>query len=111
MVLLTVVGCGTSRGAMLNSSVGSSGGSSAYQVNLTWIAPPAGDDPPVSYNVFRRTSSTTFLQINAVPITDLSFSDKFVDYGETYDYQLESVDAAGNPSVPSDVIAVTIPQS
>ena len=78
-------------------------------VNLAWNA-PASTDPAVSYNVYRAPSgSTTYAQINAKPVTATSYTDTTVAGGKTYDYEVESVDASGAASAPSNMAAVVVP--
>jgi hypothetical protein len=82
----------------------------AYEVNLTWDAPAASSDPVVGYDVFRAPGgSSVYAQINSGPVTVTAFTDDAVVEGNTYDYLVEGVDAAGNNSVPSNMAAVAVP--
>jgi len=103
-----------------NSSTGSStviavtgtGGtaSTSYEVNLTWNAPTGSSDAVAGYYVYRSPSSgTSYQQLNSTPITQTTYTDSSVTDGQTYDYMVESVDAAGNTSVPSNVACLPIP--
>jgi hypothetical protein len=81
----------------------------AYEVNLTWDAPETSPDPVVGYEVFRAPGdSTMYSQINIDPVTVTAFTDDAVVEG-TYDYVVESVDAAGINSAPSNVAQVPVP--
>jgi fibronectin type 3 domain-containing protein len=62
------------------------------------------------YNVYRAPSgSTSYQQINPSLVTLTSYSDTSVQDGQTYDYIVESVDAEGNTSSPSNMASVPIP--
>jgi fibronectin type 3 domain-containing protein len=94
------------------SSGGGTGGGGSYEVNLTWFAPTDSSDPVAGYNVYRAPSGgTSYQQINPkeLPSTQTSYSDNSVQDGLTYDYIVESVDASGVTSVPSNVASVNIP--
>jgi hypothetical protein len=101
-----------------NSSTGSStmvtltgtGEATSYEVNLTWDAPASSSDPVAGYNVYRSPSGgTSYQQLNTSAITQTSFVDTTVLTGQTYDYIVESVDASGNTSVPSNMASVLVP--
>ena len=86
--------------------------SSLYEVNLTWGAPSNSPDPVAGYNVYRTPSGgTSYQQVNTtvLPTTPTAYTDTNVQDGQTYDYIVESVDADGNTSVPSNMAAVVIP--
>ena len=103
-----------------NSSTGSStvitvtgtgeSASTSYEVNLTWDAPTGSTDAVAGYYVFRSPSGgTSYQQLNSTAITQTTYMDTSVTDGQTYDYMVESVDAAGNTSVPSNVACIPIP--
>jgi hypothetical protein len=84
--------------------------SSSYEVNLTWDAPTSSSDPVAGYNVYRSPSSgTSYQQLNASAITQTSYVDTAVQAGQVYDYIVESVDASGVTSAPSNMASATIP--
>jgi fibronectin type 3 domain-containing protein len=86
------------------------GVSIAYQVNLAWNAPTSSSDPVASYNVYRAPSGTTsYQQVNTAAVIQTSYVDGNVQLGSTYDYIVESVDAQGNTSTPSNMASVNIP--
>jgi hypothetical protein len=101
-----------------NSSTGSStvigltgtGVAVLYQVNLTWDAPTSSTDPVAGYNVYRAPSgSTNYQQLNSAAVTQTTYVDTTVLNSQTYDYIVESIDASGVTSSPSNMAAVPIP--
>jgi hypothetical protein len=101
-----------------NSSTGSStligltgtGVAASYEVNLTWNAPTSSPDPVAGYNVYRSPSGASSYQIlNPSVVTTTAYADETALDGQTYDYIVESVDASGNQSVPSNMAAVAVP--
>jgi hypothetical protein len=87
------------------------GQAASYEVDLTWIAPASSPDPVAGYNVYRAPSgSTSYQQINPALVTQTAYNDTSVlQDGQTYDYIVESVDAEGNTSSPSNMASVPIP--
>ena len=101
-----------------NSSTGSSavvslsgtGIAASYQVILTWVPPTSSPDPVAGYNVYRAPSGgSTYTQLNSTVMTQTTYTDTNVTNGQTYDYIVESVDASGVQSVPSNTAVVPIP--
>jgi hypothetical protein len=85
-------------------------GTTAYAVDLSWDAPSSSTDPVAGYNVYRALSGTTaYQQLNSYADTQVAFEDSTVQAGLTYDYMVESVDASGVESVPSNIAVVAIP--
>jgi hypothetical protein len=81
-----------------------------YQVNLSWDAPTSSPDPLAGYNVYRSPDgASTYQQLNMAVVTQTTYVDTGVEEGQTYDYIVESVDAAGVESAPSNAAAVPIP--
>jgi hypothetical protein len=81
-----------------------------YQVNLSWDAPASSADPPVGYRIFRAVDgSTQYTLLNAALDDSTSYPDTTVQNGHTYTYYVESVDAEGNQSAPSNIFSATIP--
>jgi len=115
----TVAGAVTGQLAITsNSSTGSSaivslsgtGAAASYQVNLTWDPPTSSPDPVAGYNVYRAPSgSSSYTQLNTAVMATTTFTDTNVTNGQTYDYIVESVDASGVTSTPSNMAAVPIP--
>jgi hypothetical protein len=80
------------------------------QVNLAWDAPSSSPDPVAGYNVYRAPSgSTTYQLLSSVSNSQLAYTDTGVQAGLTYDYIVESVDASGVTSAPSNMASVTLP--
>ncbi len=101
-----------------NSSTGSStviglsgtGVGVLYEVNLSWDAPASSPDPVAGYNVYRsRDGASTYQQLNTAVVTQTTYVDTTVQNAQTYDYIVESVDASGVTSSPSNMAAVPIP--
>jgi len=88
-------------------------GQGSYQVNLTWDAPTSSTDPVAGYNIYRSPSgASSYTLLKSVSSSTLSYSDtSSLTDGLVYDYIVESVDASGNDSVPSNTAVVTIPSS
>jgi hypothetical protein len=81
-----------------------------YQVNLSWDAPTSSPDPVAGYIVYRSPSGASlYVQLNPTVVTQTAYVDSNVQDGQTYDYIVESVDAAGIVSVPSNTAVVPIP--
>jgi hypothetical protein len=85
------------------------GQATAYVVSVTWQAPTSSTDPVSGYNIYRSPSgSATYQLLSSVADTQLAYTDNNVQNGQTYDYIVESVDASGNESVPSNMASVSI---
>ena len=81
-----------------------------YQVNLSWDAPTSSPDPVAGYNVYRSPDgASTYQQLNTTVVTQTTYVDTGVQDGQTYDYIVESVDASGIESAPSNTATVPIP--
>jgi len=81
-----------------------------YFVNLSWDAPTSSTDPVAGYNVYRsRDGASAYQQLNAAVVTQTTYVDTGVQDGQTYDYIVESVDASGVESAPSNTANVAIP--
>ena len=75
---------------------------------------PANPERDVAgYNVYRSTDPNLpkdqWTRLNAAPLTRTTFQDDNVETGKKYYYYLTAVDAAGNTSVPSEVVSETVP--
>jgi fibronectin type 3 domain-containing protein len=77
-------------------------------VALNWVA---STTPNVTYNVYRSTvSGSGYSQINASPVTTLSFTDTQVSSGTTYFYVVRSFDGTTESANSNEAKAV-IPQA
>jgi hypothetical protein len=91
-------------------SLSGTGVGGAYVVDLSWVAPAASADPVVGYNIYRSPDgASSYQQMNPSPVTQPIYVDTAVQSGLTYDYIVESVDAAGVESNPSNVAVIPVP--
>ncbi len=82
------------------------------EVNLTWDAPASSPDPVAGYNAYREQSgSTNYTLLNPAPLalTPTVYTDLGSGCGVTQNYIVESVDAQGVTSAPSNVASITLP--
>jgi hypothetical protein len=115
----TVTGAATGQLTITsNSSKGSSavvalsgtGAAVSYAVGLSWSTPASSPDPVAGYNVYRSPSgASSYQQLNTTVVTQTTYVDTGVKNSQTYDYIVESVDASGVSSSPSNMAAVPIP--
>jgi Abnormal spindle-like microcephaly-assoc'd, ASPM-SPD-2-Hydin len=115
----TVTGAATGQLAVQSNSATSAsaviglsgtGESAPHQVSLTWSAPASSPAPVVGYYVYRSSGgSSAYQQLNSSVDTQTTYVDSTVQAGLTYDYLVESVDAAGVESNPSGSVAATVP--
>jgi fibronectin type 3 domain-containing protein len=79
-------------------------------VNLNWDAPTSSSDPVAGYNVYRATGSSSLYQLlNPSVNNSTSYTDSTVATNTAYSYYVESVDAEGNQSPPSNSFTVSVP--
>ena len=105
---LTISSNSTS-GSSTSVALSGTGTTVAHSVSLSWSAPASSTDPVVGYNIYRSLSGGSLQMLNATPITGTNYVDNSVVSGSTYAYTVESVDANGVQSVPSNQTNVTIP--
>ena len=82
------------------------------EVNLAWDAPTSSPDPVAGYNAYRTQSgSTNYTLLNPAPLalTPTAYTDFGSGCGVTQNYIVESVDASGMTSEPSNVASATLP--
>ncbi len=107
---LTIVSTSSTNPSDVITLSGTGESATAYEVNLTWDAPTSSTDSITGYNVYRAPSgSTAYQQINAAVVMCTTYNDTSVQTGQTYDYTVESVDASGITSTPSNMASVTTP--
>ena len=79
-----------------------------HSVALAWN--PSASSDVVSYNLYRSTSSTgSFTKVGSTTSTVLVFTDKTVQGGQTYFYEVTSVDSGGLESASDGPVQVAIP--
>ena len=79
-------------------------------MNLSWRAPSSSSDPVSGYNVYRSPSgASSYQQVNPSMLTGTTYTDSTVQAGQNYDYIVESVDASGVESAPSNTASAAIP--
>jgi len=80
------------------------------QVSLSWNAPSSSTDPVAGYNIYRSTGgSSSYQLVNSSVDAQTTYVDTTVQNGLTYDYIVESVDASGVVSSPSNTLSITTP--
>jgi fibronectin type 3 domain-containing protein len=90
-------------------SLSGTGAAEQHEVDLTWDAPSSSPVPVAGYDVYRSTGGSAFQLLNSSLDTQTAYVDSTVQSGKTYSYEVESVDASGMASSPSNQITVTIP--
>jgi hypothetical protein len=90
------------------AAIGLSGTAVAYEVQLNWSAPSS--DAVTGYKVYRSTGGTSNYQLlSSSVVSDTMYTDTSVQSGDAYDYVVESVDASGKQSGPSNTTTVVVP--
>ena len=81
---------------------------------LTWTPPPPGDSHAVvGYNVFRAATTGAYTKLEPAPFFISSgpggdvFTDSTAQPGQTYRYQVQSVDLFGRASAPSAPVTLS----
>jgi hypothetical protein len=106
---LTIVST-SSTNPTVTISLSGTGVAAGYQVDLSWDAPASSPDPVAGYNVYRSPSgASSYVQVNSSAVTETAYTDTSVQAGQAYDYIVESTDASGVESAPSNVASATIP--
>ena len=81
-----------------------------FSAELVWQAPENSPDPVAGYNVYRSLSASggfALLESQGLGTTYADTSQ--LEYSTTYYYMVESIDASGLESPPSNVAGVPIP--
>jgi fibronectin type 3 domain-containing protein len=105
---LTINSTSSTNGTAVIALTGT-GTAAAHAVDLSWDAPGSSEDPVAGYNVFRApTGGSVYQLVNSSVDANTAYVDSTVQNGVSYDYYVESVDASGVESVPSNTFAVTI---
>ena len=104
---LTIISNSSTNGTAVISL---SGTGEPHEVELSWNAAISSADPAVGYYVYRSTGgSSSYQLLNTTEDIQTAYMDITVQSGLTYDYIVESVDASGVESAPSNIASVTIP--
>jgi hypothetical protein len=99
----------SSSGSSTVVSLSGTGVQDSYEVDLSWDAPTSSPDPVAGYNVYRSPSgASSYQQLNSSVVTQTTYADTTVQAGQNYDYIVESVDASGVTSVPSNTANATL---
>jgi len=100
----------SSSGGTTTVSLIGSGAAAAYSVDLSWSAPESSPVQIAGYRIYRANGgSSSYAELNSSLESGTSYTDSTVQAGVSYDYYVESVDAAGVSSAPSSAFAVAIP--
>ena len=75
-------------------------------VALTWRPNTAA----AGFNIYRSPAGAgSYTKVNGNPILGASFADRGLAHGTAYDYQIRAIDASGQESAPTNVIAAATP--
>jgi hypothetical protein len=106
---LTIQSNSTTNATAMITLSGTGQSAAPHEVDLSWSAPASSTDPIVGYNIYRSTGSSGYQLLNPSVDTQTTYVDNSVQTGLTYDYVVESVDAEGIESVPSNQATATVP--
>ena len=82
----------------------------SHSVNLSWNAPSSSSNPVDSYQVDRAVAgSTQYSTVGTTTAASTVFTDTSVTNGQSYVYQVRSVDDQGTASGPSNTVTLAIP--
>jgi hypothetical protein len=104
---VTINSNSTSGGAAVVGLSGT-GTAVAHEVDLSWNAPTGAPDV-AGYNIYRAAGTGSLALVNSSLNTSLTYVDKTIVSGTSYNYVVKSVDSTGMESVPSNQITVAIP--
>jgi len=76
------------------------------RINLLWDANFESDF--AGYNVYRSEDGISFTKINDVPLKSPTYRDEKTEPGKKYSYRVTALDAIGNESTPSEIMAGTV---
>lgn len=90
------------------SGTGTSSGSTAHSVSLSWTESSSGLQ---GFNVYRGTQSGTYSKITSSPVSSMSYTDSAVSSGTTYYYVVTAVSTSGVESSYSSPVTAAVPAS
>ncbi len=91
------------------ATIGLTGAGETHQVDLSWNSPTPCDDPIAGFHVYRAASGSASYQLLSAAVDGVAqYSDSTVISGQSYDYVVTAVDAAGVESMPSNMTSVSI---
>jgi hypothetical protein len=109
-VTLTATAGGVSRNYLIQLLGSGTQTTSQYAVQLNWNAPVESTSSLAGYRVYRANAGTTSYQLlNSTLDLKTSFSDATVQSGNSYEYEVKSVNSSGIESAPSGPALFTIP--
>jgi hypothetical protein len=107
---LTIISNSSTNGTAVIGLTGTGTAAVSYSVDLTWDAPTSSPDPVAGYNIYRAPSgSSPYTLLGSSVGTETTYVDGTVVAGQSYDYEVKSVDSSGVESVPAGPVPVTIP--
>jgi fibronectin type 3 domain-containing protein len=97
-------------GGTATIALSGTGQATSYTVDLSWSAPSSSTDPVAGYNIYRSSNGgSTYQLLNSSAQSTTTYTDSTVQAGTSYMYYVESVDAQGSASSPSNTWSATIP--
>lgn len=97
-------------GGTVTLALTGTGQAASYSVDLTWDAPAPNGDAVTGYSVYRSSNGgTSYSLMNSAADANATYTDTTVTNGTSYKYYVESVDAKGNRSGPSNTWSIAIP--
>ena len=96
-----IIGAGACNAAVVQRVIAATlPGGTCHPVSLSWS--PSSSQNLAGYNVYRSaTSGSGYVKLNSSPLTGTAYVDASSQPGQTYYYELTSVDVSGNESAPS----------
>jgi hypothetical protein len=96
--------------SLTETAIATQPATTAHSVNLSGKATATTPVPVDSYQVNRAVSgSTQYSVVGTTTSSSTAFTDTSVQSGQTYVYQVRSIDQSGNTSNPSNSVTLAIP--
>jgi len=90
-------------------SLNGTGAGTQREIDLTWDAPANGSTSIAGYNIYRSVAGGAFQRLNSSVVTQVSYADKTVASGTTYNFYVKSVDQNKVESVASNQVVLKVP--